>query len=76
MHDLREAIDRLLEARVVAVDEDENLMLRRLANARVEGGDGGVLVEDGGFDRRELTHRVRSRTFRPLHFADRAIWGN
>ena len=38
MDDLREAIDRLGEQRVEAVDEDQRLPLRRLGDARVEGG--------------------------------------
>jgi hypothetical protein len=69
VHDLREAIDRLLEPRVEAMDEDENLMPRRADNPGVEIRFRLSQVHSIGAQSDEIVLRIAGRRGRQLNIA-------
>ncbi len=72
MHDLRETIDRLLEAGVVSVDENERLASGRARYPRVEIGARLSQVHPIGAKRDEVALRIAGRRRWPLHIARRS----
>ena len=72
VRDLREAVDRLLEAGVVAVHEDQHVAARRLGDPLVEIRARFLQVHAVGAGRYEITRGIAGRRSRPLHLADLA----
>ena len=73
MRDLGKAVDGLLEARVVAVHEDEDVPRRRLREPRVERRARLVEGHRLGAQRDEILGGIAGPRTRPLHFADLAL---
>ena len=72
MRDLREAVDRLLEAGFVAVHEDQHVGARRLGDPLVEIRARFLQVQAVGAGRYEIAPGIAGRRSRPLHLADLA----
>ena len=70
VHDLREAEDRIVEAVVEAVDEDQHLAFRRGPQGAMEPGERLRAVDHVGLERHELRGRIARYLLRPLHLAD------
>ncbi len=76
--DLRKTVDRLLEARVVAMDEHERGRLGVFTMRASKRAMAGVAVQRFGPHRREFMQGIRRVSRRPLHLADlpRAVRGD
>ena len=74
MGDLGESVDRFLEARVVAVHEQQHMPVRRLQfqQAAIEGGDRLFEIEPIGAHRDEVARWIAGRRRWPLDLADLA----
>jgi hypothetical protein len=70
VHDLREAEDRIVEAVVEAVDEDQNLAFGVVRRVRWNQASACCAVDHVGFQRHELGSRIARYLLRPLHLAD------
>ena len=73
MHDLREAVDGLVETVVVPVDEDENPSALGLGEKRVQTCGRHRQAERIGFRRDEVACGIGRQPSRPLHVPDLAL---
>jgi hypothetical protein len=72
MRDLRKTVDRLLEAVVVAVHEQQNTAAGQFREPPVEPADRAFRIHPVGADRDEVMRGIAGQAARPLHIANAA----